>query len=400
MIYLISFLEALSGGLVGVNTALYFKFILGLSETQAASIFSGMGILGSVPILLLGPMVDKIGVRKAMLIGAATLAIGRLALSQSHSLILALSMLVIMSIGGAIKGSSVLITLRNQGKSFKLDYVIFNLAYCISGFLFDYISNYTLTFLIAGLITVVNLIVVFFIAENKPDILRTSSLHKVSKIDTLYESNVTILKSGQKESFYDYEVLKRVVTYNTIMLPVSGIFTFMAAFIPKWAIASMGPSAPVGKLYGSLNPAIILLVVPLFAYFANRWKFNAYKTAIIGTTISSLSLFLILTTTNWLYSAIAVIVAFTLGEAIWSPANMEVGTTLSPAGKEGKYLTISLIPRTLIGLLMSYVIAYDFNHFVYTPTPHYWVPFVSMGLFALLTPISLVLFKDKLNKHL
>lgn len=381
MIYLISFLEALSGGLVGVNTALYFKFTLGLSETQAASIFSGMGVLGSVLILLLGPMVDRIGVKRAMLIGAVTLAFGRIALSQSHSLILALSVLVIMSIGSAIKGSSVLITLRNQGKSFKLDYVIFNLAYCISGFLFDYISNYTLTFLIAGLITVVNLVVVFFIAENKPDNLRTEAL---------------IVKSGQKESFYDYAVLKRVVGYNTIMLPVSGIFTFMAAFIPKWAIAAIGPSAPVGKLYGSLNPAIILVVVPLFAYIANRRKFGAYKTAIVGTTISSLSLFLILTSTNWLYAAIAVIVAFTLGEAIWSPANMEVGTKLSPAGKEGKYLTISLIPRTLIGLLMSYVIAYDFNHFVYTPNPHYWVPFVSMGLFALLTPISLVLFKDKL----
>ncbi len=381
LIYVISFLEALSGGLVGVNTALYFKFTLGLSETQAASIFSGMGVLGSALILLLGPMVDKIGVKRAMLIGAGTLVLGRIALSQTHSLILALFMLIFMSIGSAIKGSAVLITLRSQGKSFKLDYVIFNLAYCIAGFLFDYIHNYNLTFLIAGLIAVINLAAIMFLAEITPDNLRKS---------------VPITESGQKATAYDYKILKKVVLYNSVMLPVSGIFTFMATFIPKWAIAAIGPSAPVGKLYGSLNPAIILAVVPIFAVISNRWRLNPYRAAIVGTTLSGLSLFFILLPLSWLSAAIAVIVLFTVGEAVWSPANMEVGTTLCPPGEEGKYLTISLIPRTLIGLLMSYIIAYDFNHFVYVPSPQYWVPFISMGAFSLLTPIGLVVFRGSL----
>lgn len=380
MIYLISFLEALAGGLVGVNTALYFKFSLGLSETQSATIFSGMGILGSILILLLGPMVDHIGTKKAMIIGALTLVISRLVMGLTHSIPLALIVMIISSIGSAIKGSSVLITLRNQNRSFKLDYVIFNLAYCISGFVFDFLHNYDLTFIIAAIITIINVIAIYFLAENEFNNIR----------------NVPILKSGQKVSLYDYKILKTVVIYNLIMLPISGIFTFMAVFIPKWAIAAIGPNAPVGKLYGSLNPGIILIIVPIFAFISTKIKFDSYKAAIIGTTVSALSLFLILLPTTWLYCAIAVIATFTIGEAIWSPANMEVGTKLCPTGEEGKYLTISLIPRTLIGFVMSYAIAYEFQHNVYGSN-HFSVPFIHMALFALLTPVGLLLLKDKLS---
>lgn len=375
IIYLISFLEALSGGLVGVNTALYFKYTLNLSEAQSAGIFSAMGILGSILILLLGRAVDHYGVKRTAFFGAATLVLGRVGLSYTHSLNLALFLLVIMAIGSAVKGSSVLVYLRQQGKSFKLDYVIFNLAYCIAGFLFDYIHNYNLTFLIAGFITLLNLIAISFLVENKRT---TTNLEK-------------------KVTKYDYKVLKTVILYNVIMLPVSGIFTFMAAFIPKWAIAAIGPSAPVGKLYGSLNPAIILVIVPLFSYISTRWRLQPYRSAIVGTIISALSLFLITVPGGWLYAAIALISVFTVGEAIWSPANMEVGTKLCPPGQEGKYLTISLIPRTLIGFIMSYAIAYNFTHLIYVPNPNYWLSFVEMGLFALLTPLGLLLFKNKLT---
>lgn len=387
MIYLISFLEAFSGGLVGVNTALYFKYSLGISEVQSAGIFSFMGILGSALILVLGRAVDRYGVKRTAIFGASTLILGRVGLYFTHSLNLALSLLVIMAIGSAIKGSSVLVYIRQTGKSFKLDYVIFNLAYCLSGFLFDYLHNYSLTFLIAGLITIVNLFVIMNLAENKPNNLRV----------------VPIPESGQKVSQYDYGTLKTILLYNSIMLPVSGIFTFMGAFIPKWAIAAIGPNAPVGKLYGSLNPLIVLITVPLFALLARKIKLDPYKSAIVGTSISALSLFFIDLPTTWLYSAIVSIIIFTLGEAVWSPANMEVGTLLCPVGQEGRYLTISLIPRTLIGFAMSWAIAYEFTHNVYVPqvpTCHLWVPFVHMGLFALITPICLILFKKSIKETL
>lgn len=371
IIYLISFLEALSGGLVGVNTALYFKYSLGLSESQSAAIFSGLGIFGSILILVLGREVDKFGVKRTALFGATTLVLGRVGLYFTHSLNLALFLLVIMAIGSAVKGSSVLVYLRQQGKSFKLDYVIFNFAYCLSGFLFDYIHNYSLTFLVAGIITLFNLGAIMLLPATKPIEVRESKP-------------------------YDYKTLKTVLTYNSIMLPVSGIFTFMAAFIPKWAIAAIGHSAPVGKLYGSLNPFVILLTVPLFTYLTYNRKVNPYTTAIVGTTISALSLFLIAIPSTWLVAAIAVISIFTIGEAIWSPANMEVGTTLCPPGEEGRYLTISLIPRTLIGFFMSWAIAYEFTNFIYVPKPNFALPFMFMGLFALLTPIGLIAYKSKL----
>lgn len=377
LIYLISFLEALSGGLVGINTALYFKYSLNLSEVSSATIFSAFGILSSVLILLLGRSVDTYGIKRTMAFGAITLVLGRVGLYFTHSLNLAISLLVIMAIGSAVKGSSVLVYLRQQGKSFKLDYVIFNLAYCISGFLFDLNNkNYNMVFLIAGLITLFNLFVIIKLPSIKsPD-------------ETIKQKSILS---------YDPKTLKTVILYNSIMLPVSGIFTFMGTFIPKWALTAIGPDAPVGKLYGSLNPAIILITVPLFALLARKVKLDPYKAAIYGTSISALSLFGIYTTTNWLYSAIIVIATFTVGEAIWSPANMEVGTKLCPVGQEGRYLTISLIPRTLMGFFMSWLIAFNFTHYIYVNKPNFSMPFMFISLFSLLTPLGLIIFKDRLS---
>lgn len=381
IIYLISFLEALSGGLVGVNTALYFKFNLGLSEGQSAGIFSGMGILGSLLILLLGRAVDYYGVKRTSLFGAATLILGRVGLYFTHSLNLALSLLVLMVIGSAIKGSSILVFLRQQGKSFKLDYVVFNLAYCLSGFIFDGCNkHYDYVFLLAGLITIFNLFVIFLLPKDVP-----------------------IPQSGQKVSQYDYKVLKTILIYNTIMLPVSGIFAFMGTFIPKWALVAIGPDAPVGKLYGSLNPFIILIIVPIMAFIGYKRHISALYMAITGTLISSLAMFLILIPTTWFYSVIASIIIFTLGEAIWSPANMEVGAKLCPVGQEGRYLTISLIPRTLVGFFMQWLIGYEFIHNVYVtilPTSRLWIPFIHIGLFALITPVCLILFRNQLKEAL
>jgi hypothetical protein len=79
---------------------------------------------------------------------------------------------------------------------------------------------------------------------------------------------------------------------------------------------------------------------------------------------------------------------------------MEVGTKLCPPGQEGRYLTISLIPRTLIGFFMSWAIAYEFTHFIYVPKPNFALPFMFTGLFSLLTPLGLLLFKDKLKETL
>src|SRR5579859_6819297 len=333
MIYIISFIEAFCNGLLSINTVLYLKFILKFTEVQTATFLSLYGILSSILILSLGWVIDRIGPKKAMLIGSAFLIISRLALSALSSIPLVYLAFFGVVLGSAIKSSSVLVYIRQTNKSFSIDYIVFNLAYFLSGILYDHIEDYQLVYFISGFINIINIGFIFWL----PSIERiTKTVHKIH-----------------------LKTVKTVLLYNIVMMPVSFIFTFMATILPKWVLQVLGKNAPVGEIYGSLNPAIVLLMVPLYSFYIKKYIKNSYLSVIIGTVISSLSLMLILLPFNsYWYPVLISIAVFTIGEAIWSPNNMEVSTKLCPEGSEGKYLTLSLIPRTLGNLFMGWFSAF------------------------------------------
>lgn len=374
MIYFISFIEALATGLTSINLALYLKFVLKLSELDAAKIISAFGIISSILIFLCGPLIDRFGLKRCAIVGASLLTLGRLLLGSTNSVTLTVLCLFLMSLGSAVKSGAVVVFLKKYNKSFKLDYVIFNMAYCIAGILYDTLHSYSLAYTISGLLTVLNVAVLFMLPKDEEKTEKTEK--KVLNMDTF----------------------KTVLFYNFIMMPVTCVFTFMANFIPKSALHIIGPDAPVGKLYGSLNPFIILLTVPLFAYLNNKFKLSAYYSAILGTLLSAISLLFIMFPGTYLYLVLTSIVVFTIGEAIWSPASMEVAARICPTGEEGKYMTLSLVPRTLGNIFMSYFLSYSFTHYIYVTPVNFKMPFLVMGLFAALTPISLFFGKRMITR--
>jgi hypothetical protein len=310
-----------------------------------------------------------------MIIGSVLLVAARLGLYVSASTNVAYLMFFLVALGAAIKSSAVLVYIRQTGKSFKIDYVVFNLAYCLSGILYDVIHDYKLVYLIGAIVNSINLILI-------------SRLGKITKKPKLTTKGP-----------FDWKMLTNILIYNATMLPVSLIFTFMSTVLPKWVIQVIGKDAPVGKIYGSLNPFIILFMVPLYTWFANRHRQSPYLNVVIGTTLSAASLLIMVLGFSPYTLVLTAIVIFTVGEAIWSPNNMEVSTTMVPEGSEGKYLTISLIPKALGSVFMGWFSLTVLNRYVYAATPWYPGPFVAMGFIALLTPFCLLIFKRRLHVH-
>ena len=382
MIFVISFIEAFCGGLLSINTVLYLTKILGFTQPQVGTFLTIFSIIGAVLILSFGWCIDKVGPRKTMLMGSVLLIASRLILFGTKSIPFAMAAFVIGALGGAIKSSSVLVYIRNQGKSFKLDYVVFNLAYFFSGIAYDMIKDYQLVYLISGCVNLINL----FIIYKLPDIR--------AKLNNPTQSTTV----GVDNKLFDSKVLKKVILYNMIMMPVGFIFSFMYTVFPQWVIAVLGKDAPVGKLYGSLNPFIILFMVPLYTWLSGRYRMHAYANVVIGTSISAFSLLVLcMPGLSWYTLAILMVVLFTIGEAIFSPNNMEVGTKLCPPGSEGRYLTLSLLPRTAGNMFMGWFSAYSVGHWVQGAVPNYTMPFIVMGGIALLTPICLVLFRRSMT---
>ena len=374
MIFVISFIEAFCGGLLSINTVLYLTKILGFTQPQVGTFLTAFSVIGALLILGFGWVIDKVGPRKTMLMGSVLLIASRLILFGTKSIPIAMAAFVIGALGGAIKSSSVLVYIRNQGKSFKLDYVVFNLAYFFSGIAYDMIKDYQLVYLISGCVNLINLWIIYKL----PD--------------------VRAIKSDVTAKLVDSIVLKKVILYNMIMMPVGFIFSFMNTVFPQWVIAVLGKDAPVGKLYGSLNPFIILFMVPLYTWLSGRYRMHAYANVVIGTSISAFSLLVLcMPGLSWYTLAILMVVLFTIGEAIFSPNNMEVGTKLCPPGSEGRYLTLSLLPRTAGNMFMGWFSAYSVGHWVQGAVPNYTMPFIVMGGIALLTPVCLVLFRRSMS---
>lgn len=367
LIYLISFIESFCAGLTGVNLMLYLKFILGFSEISAGWFLTISGIVSAAMIFLLGPAVDKYGIKKSAIVGTGALILSRIGLGLSNNAVLAMILYFIAMAGSAIKVSSITVFLKQYKKSFKLDYLIFNMGYVVAGVVFDLFKNYQTVYLLAGLASIINLY----------------WFHKLE----VAPKEVKPLKP------IDWKMLRMVLTYNSILLAVSLIFTWFNSGLPKWVLQVLGPDAPVGKICSSLNPLIIMITIPLVALINKYTRLTVYKLLILGSTLSAASMFLIGLPIGYLYALILTTIVFTIGESIWSPSNMEIAAKICPEGEEGRYMTISLIPRTIGGMLMGSFIAFNMTHFVYSPVPHYNMPFILLGFMAAITPLGLLIFK-------
>lgn len=370
MIYFVTFIESFCGGLTAINQVLYLKFILKFTEAQTATFLSVFGVVSTLFILFLGPMVDKLGVKKSSIIGTIGVILGRFLLYFCPNPISLVTANLIASAGSAIKVSSITVFLKQNNKSFKLDYIIFNLAYVVAGIAFDYINDYKLIYLITALISLINIWGFYILKSDKPEII-----HKEHKP-------------------INWKTFCTVLAYNCMVVPVSCIFVWQNSGLPKWILEVLGPNAPVGKLSSSLNPLLILITIPLFSWIDKYIKLSSYYWLIIGSLISAFAYVLPIFPMTYMNMLILSTIIFTIGEAIWSPSNMETAAKICPDGEEGRYMTISLIPRRLGAIFMGYFIAYNMTHYVYNSNHDYNMPFYLLAALALITPITLLFFRS------
>jgi len=207
----------------------------------------------------------------------------------------------------------------------------------------------------------------------------------------------------------------------------------------------MGEGAKIGTVFGVLNPVLIVFAVPIVAALTK--KVSSYRMLIVGTIISSLSIFIAavpgsffapLTDTvlgelvfiKWLglagtmpalaanppsefyWPLIFFILTFTVGEAVWSPRLIQFTAEIAPKGKEGTYIALAILPWFLAKLLTGPMSGFLLK--IYTPvkevidatgkavqvtgdlSQHYMI-WIWIGLSAIITPIGLVVFRRVFN---
>ena len=207
----------------------------------------------------------------------------------------------------------------------------------------------------------------------------------------------------------------RFMFFLLLLIGVRLTFTHQFMVMPKYYTRVLGSDAPIGML-NTINPSIITIGLILFIPIIMR--FSVFRLIIVGTIISSLSVFCLaipgkfFTIMNWsieegyLFIILAQIVVFAFGELIWSPRLSEYTVTIAPRGREGTYMSMAALPmffaKPLNGWLSGFLLT-DYcpegvmNDIVsgvrswYNGPEMMWIIF---GLLAVSSPILVLLFRN------
>jgi MFS family permease len=231
------------------------------------------------------------------------------------------------------------------------------------------------------------------------------------------EGTVTQLKENfQEKPFWIYMAMLGILVFVRLTF-----YVFHVMF-PTYAIRVFGDDFPVASIFGSLNPAMIIFLVPLISVLTA--KVRSYTMLIIGTTLSAASVFLCFIPDRvalaigdtwmgtWIFdywleapvgnqdpflvSLVIFIIVFTVGEAIWSPRLMQFSAEIAPRGKEGAYIALAILPYFMgkIGAtIMADLLTTQYFNQDMVEFPNHEMAWFWIGAMALISPVGMIIFR-------
>jgi hypothetical protein len=250
-----------------------------------------------------------------------------------------------------------------------------------------------------------------------------SSFDRVMKSvrEATEETTRQLRENFSEKPFWIYMAMLGILTF------VKLTFYVFHVMFPTYATRVFGYDFPVVSLFGTLNPAMIVFLVPLVSVLTI--KIRSYTMLIIGTTLSALSVFICFLPDNiasaigntwfgtWIFdywveapvgnqdpfviSLVLFIIVFTIGEAIWSPRLMQFSAEIAPRGKEGAYISLAVLPYFLgkIGAtMMADILTERYFAADMTSFPDHEISWLWIALMCLISPVGMVVFKNTFTK--
>jgi MFS family permease len=393
-------------GAMNLAFVLFLTSDIGMGDISAGSYIGIWSVSITIMTMLVGAIVDAIGVKKTLLAGTIVLLISRLFLPLSTNIyFVSILGFIPMGLGMAMMGPVLSVgikkytTKETAALGFGLFYTMMNVGWAIGAWLFDTIrgvmgehgnfafggfefSTYQIIFTLGFFFTLPDLIAVLcmrnnvemddekgivFLEENKTE--RDNSEGMIASVKRVIKNaavdTVRIFKEVVKEKAF-WTFLFMLGTLIFVRL----VFYHFHYTFPKYAIRVLGEGLKIGSIFGVLNPVMIVFLTPLFAALTKR--VSSYKVMMVGTFISALSVFIAtmpetlfmplvntwfgeLVFDRWLdvpvelrnpvfLSLVIFVAIFTIGEALWSPRLMQFTAEIAPKGKEGSYISLSYLP--------------------------------------------------------
>jgi len=444
----------LAYSLVNSVLVLWLSSDLRLSDKSAGWVIGSWSIIMTAFTVMVGSLVDAVGIRKSLIAGFGLAALARLVMAFFAAQYIAVPFgLFPLALGEALQTPVMVAAVRRftttkqRSIAFSLYYSMMNVGFAIASYVVDKvrgglgeyghftvpfvgveISTYQSIILLGMLCTLPNLILTWF--AMREGIEATDEGVKITPAVTKYqgESFLGAAWLSSRDAMKDWwRIFGSLWTQPTFyrFLAFFGFVVFVKLVLyhfyytfPKVVIRELGEGAPFARLFGFLNAVVVIVLAPVVG--ALTQKFTAYKSVIIGTTIAALSIFLMAlppamfqglaagpfgAAISWwldlpaplhpLYAAIVLcVIIYSVGESFYSPRLYEYPAAIAPKGQEGSYMALSMLPyffaKFFAGGLSGYLLA------AYCPaegprnSQMIWVIVAGM---AMLTPVGLLLAK-------
>jgi len=351
----------------------YLTEEFGLTDQEAGNLYAVYGLLCTGIGILMGVSIDRLGVRKAMMIGAIANTVGRaLTFYTTSKFVVIMASVTFLPLGAAFAVPSLALGVRrythedNRSFAFSFFYVALCVACVFSSILINRIRwtylegvdafgfHWTWMRIVIVWCTVLTAYCIGA-AYCIRDIQVRSDMPLEDEAFVQYkrQGRTNIREIMAQRRFW------RVVGVTFIFCGVRMAFRHLDATFPKYFIRTHGRDAPFELIVG-LEPVVTMLVTPFVTLLLVRFNWRLDRTLLIGAFISGLSVF-ILALEETYASAIAFVVVLAVGESIWSPKLYEFSTMAAPEGREGIYVAISFAPMYLasvpVGWLSGWVLA-------------------------------------------
>jgi MFS family permease len=335
-------------------------------------------------------------------------------------------------------------TTAQRSIAYSIFYAMMNVGFLLGAWIFDYVrkdlgeyghyvvpmlgvqlSTYRTIFLVSFLLTIPNLIVMYF--GLRDGVEATDEGVKINPEkpkytgERLFKALALMARDAWRDTMRIFSGLwkqpafYKFLTFISLIVAVRLVLLHMYYTYPKFGIRELGAGAPIGRLW-SLNSIVVIVLVPIVG--ALTQKVSAYRMVLFGTVLTAASVFIMamppvwwkpwadglpghLVAQSWLgvqgavnpyYVMIFVyVLIYSVGEVFWTPRLYEYTAAIAPKGQEASYMSLSFLPffvakffaGTLSGVLLTR----------YCPAAgprHSQTLWLIIALIAVITPIGLV----------
>ena len=368
-----------------IMLTMFFHDIAGLSDDtghKLVSIYTGL-ITGTM--LLFGPLTDRLGVRRSLIISLILFIIGRAALPLSIGIfppgstaimMFCLVALVVAAAGNGFMQPSCYAGVRKftdektAAMGYGLLYAGMNLGIVVIGLISPRIRTgihigglqfdgwgITGVFWFCVAVNVAMLLGLLFVFTPKLERQGEKAGEAAAAGEALQDEEGSLPEDRGSGTGWGGAVVDwlkgnplsnpRFSFFIFVLLPVQTLFAYQWLVMPQYVTRAYSQIVAnnMETIVNVANPLIIVLGVPIIT--AVTRKVPVYKMMIIGALVSALPSFLFVLGPKFPVLMVYMVL-FSLGEAMWQPRFLQFAAELAPKGRTGAYIAYANIPWFMV----------------------------------------------------